>query len=51
MWKLVLSYVPVEGVLYSDIHGFLDGPALAVKFLVNYAELVGVHGMACGGTV
>ena len=52
MWKLVLSYVSVErGVLYLDIHGFLDSPGLAVNFLMNYAELVGVHGMACGGTV
>ena len=41
----------LRGVLYPDIHGFLDGPGLAVNFLVNYAELVGVHGMACGGTV
>ena len=34
-----------------DEHGLLDGPGLAVNFLVYYAELVGVHGMACGGTV
>ena len=32
-------------------HSFLDGPGLAVDFLVHYAELVGVHGMACGGAV
>ena len=32
-------------------HGFLNGPGLAVNFLVYYTELVGVHGMACGGTV
>ena len=52
MWKLVLSNVPVErGVLYLDIHGFLNGPGLAVDFLVNYAKLVGIHGMAYGGTV
>ena len=41
----------LRGVLYPDIHGFLDGPGLAIDFLVDYAELVGVHGMACGGTV
>ena len=34
-----------------DEHGFLDGTGLAVNFLVYYTELVGVHGMACGGTV
>ena len=52
MWKLVLSNVSVKrGVLYPDIHGFLDGPGLDVYFLMNYAELAGVHGMACGRTV
>ena len=50
--KLVLSKVSVErGVLYLDEHSLLDGPGVAVDFLVNYTELVGVHGMACGGTV
>ena len=39
------------GVLYMDGHGLLDGPGLAVNFLVHYTELVGVHGMACGGAV
>ena len=34
-----------------DEHGLLDGPGLAVNFLVCYVELVGIHGMACGGTV
>ena len=34
-----------------DEHSFLDGPRLAVNFLMYYAELVGVHGMACVGTV
>ena len=29
-------------------HSLLDGPGLAVNFLMYYAELVGVHGMACG---
>ena len=52
VWKLVLSNVSVKrGVLCPDIHGFLDGPGLAVYFIMNYAELVGVNGMACGGTV
>ena len=32
-------------------HSLLDGPGLAIDFFVNYAELVGVHGMACGGAV
>ena len=50
VWKLVLSQISVErGVLYPDEHSLLDGPGLAVDFLVNNAELVGVHGMACGG--
>ena len=50
--KLVLSKVSVErGALYPDEHSLLDGPGLAVDFLVNCTELVGVHGMACGGTV
>ena len=45
MWKLVLSNVSVKrGVLYPDIHGFLDGPGLAVYFFMNYAELVGSMG-------
>ena len=34
-----------------DEHSFLDGPGLAVNLFVHYAELVGVHGMPCGGTV
>ena len=34
-----------------DEHSLLDGPGLAVNFLVYYVELVGIHGMACGGTV
>ena len=43
--KLVLSKVSVErGVLYPDEHSLLDGPGLAVDFLVNCTELVGVHG-------
>ena len=41
----------LKGVLHTNEHGFLDGPGLAVNFLVYYTELVGVHGMACGGTV
>ena len=41
----------LRGVLYTDEHGLLDGPGLAVNFLVYYVELVGIHGMACGGTV
>ena len=36
--------------MYPDEHGLLDGPGVAVDFLVNYTELIGIHGMACGGT-
>ena len=50
--KLVLSKVSVSwGVLYPDEHSLLDGPGVAVDFFVYYVELVGVHGMSCGGTV
>ena len=41
----------LEGVLHTDEHGLLDGPRLAVHFLVYYVELVGIRGMTCGGTV
>ena len=34
-----------------DEHGLLDAPGMAVYFLVHYTELVGLHGMACGGAV
>ena len=40
-----------RGVLYTDEHSLLDGPGMAVDFLVHYVELVGVHGVSCGGTV
>ena len=44
--------VSVEGgVLYVDEHGLLDGPRMAVDFLVHYVELVGVHGMSSGGAM
>ena len=39
------------GILYTDEHSLLDGPGMPVDFLVHYAELVGVHGVSCGGTV
>ena len=39
------------GVLYTYEHSLLDGPRLAVDLLMYYAELVGVHGMACGGAM
>ena len=39
------------GVLYTDEHSLLDGPGMAVDFFVHYVELVGVHGVSCGGTV
>ena len=41
----------LEGVLYTDEHSLLDGPGMPVDFLVHYVELVGVHGVSCGGTV
>ena len=40
-----------RGVLYTDEHSLLDGPGMAVDFLMYYVELVGVHGVSCGGTV
>ena len=50
--QLVLAQVSVEGgVLHADEHGLLDGPGMAVNFLVHYAELVGLHGMSCGSAV
>ena len=42
---------PFRGVLYTDEHSFLDGSRLAVNLPMHNAELLGVHGMACGGTV
>ena len=41
----------MRGVLNTDKHSFLNGPGLAVYFLVNNVKLVGVHGMSCGGAV
>ena len=40
-----------RGVQYTDEHSLLDGPGMAVDFLVHYVELVGVHGVSCGGIV
>ena len=40
-----------RGVLYTDEHSFLDGPGMAIDLLVDYVELVGIHGVSCGGTV
>ena len=34
-----------------DKHGFLNGPGLAVYLLISNVELVGVHGVSCGGDV
>ena len=52
MQKLVLSQVSVEGwVLNVDEHGLLDGPGMAVDFLMYYVELLWVHGVACSGAV
>ena len=36
--KLVLSKVSVWGVLYMDEHSLLDGPGMAVDFLVHYVD-------------
>ena len=38
-----------RGVLYTDEHSLLDGPGMAVDFLMHNVELVGVHGVSCGG--
>ena len=52
MQKLVLSQVSVEGrVLNADEYGLLDGPGMAVDFLVYYIELFWVHRMSYGGAV
>ena len=51
MQQLVLAQVSVEGGVLHARHGFLDGPGMAVNFLVHYVELVGVNGMSCGGAV
>ena len=40
-----------RGVLYMDEHSLLDGPGIAVDFLMHYVELVGVHGVSCGGAL
>ena len=40
-----------RGVLYMKEHSLLDGPGIAVDFLVHNVELVGVHGVSGGGTV
>ena len=34
-----------------DEHSLLDGPGMAVDFIVHYVELVGVHEVSCGGTM
>ena len=50
--KLVLSQVSVEGwVLNADGYGLLDGPGMAVDFIMYYVELFWVHGVACSGAV
>ena len=35
----------------ADEDGLLDGPGMAVNFLVNYVELIWVHWVPCSGTV
>ena len=45
VWKLILYQVSVESrVLYTDEHGLLYGPGMAIDLLVHYVEEVGVHG-------
>ena len=52
MWQLILSQVSVEGwVMDIDEHGLLDGPGMAVNFLMSYVELFWVHWVSCSGTV
>ena len=55
-WSHMCSswYLPrflLRGVLDADKHGFLNSPGLAVYFFVDNAELVGIHGVSCGGAV
>ena len=40
-----------RGVLYSYEHGLLDSPGKTVYFFMHNVELLGVHGMSCGGAV
>ena len=52
MQQLVFAQVSVEsGVLHADEHSLLDGPGMAVDFLVHYVKLVWVHRVSCGGAV
>ena len=49
MWKLVLSYLPVEGwVINSDVHGLPDGPSGAMCLPGYDAEIVHTDTMSHG---
>ena len=49
---MVIPKVPVEvGVLYTDEHGLLDGPGVALDLFVYYIKLFWVHWVSCGGAV
>ena len=49
MWKLVVSYVPVEGwVINSDVHGLPDGPSGAICLPSYDGEAGHTDGMSHG---
>ena len=39
------------GVLYTDEHGLLGGPGVAVDLFMCYIKLLWVHWVSCGGAV
>ena len=41
----------LRGVLYAYEHSLLDSPGKTVYFFMHNVELLGVHGVSCGGTV
>ena len=46
-----LPMLQLRGVLYTYEHCLLDGPGLALDFLVYDIELIGIQWMSCGGAV
>ena len=49
MWKLIFSYVSVEGwVIYSDVHDLLGGPNDAMHLPAYYGEAVHTGRMSHG---
>ena len=49
MWKLVFSYIPVEGwVIDPGVHGLLDGPSDAMCLPVQDGKTVQFDWVTCG---